>query len=356
MKQSFIRIIYVKKTGFEDMVRVITVKDACELIRKVSLKTFLERLIDQLESDFARWEEFDKRPRVANHFPDGVIELMPASDGSSYAFKFVNGHPKNPESRKQTVAAFGALADVSNGYPCLISEMTLLTAIRTAAVSAMASKYLAPQKAQTFGIIGTGAQGEFQVLAHYFAMGVREINYFDTDTAAMDKFANNLQQFGLKLNRLSDAQSVVERSQIVTTATAAKSRNKVVKNEWVKTGSHVNAIGGDCPDKTELELELLSRSKVFVEHTPQTRVEGEIQAAAQDTVYTELWEVIKGNKPGRESPEEITLFDSVGFAIEDYSTLQVVNRLAEEFGIGHLLDMVPENNDPKDLFSLLDRS
>lgn len=335
------------------MVRVITVDDVRSIVRKVTLKGFFLQLMDRLVQDFSRWHDFNKMPRLATHYPQGVIELMPVSDQDYYAFKYVNGHPKNSLNHRQTVVAFGALADVATGYPVLMAEMTLLTAMRTAATSVLAAKYLARKTVKSFGIIGTGAQSEFQVLAHHFVLGLKNIYYFDVDPAAMKKFSENLRTFDLHLHPCTDARSVVEQSDIITTATADKTRAKVILSDWVQPGLHINGIGGDCPGKTELEISLIAACKIVVEQLAQTRVEGEIQHVSEDTVFAELWELVAGKKIGRENDEEITLFDSVGFALEDYSVLRLVYRLAEEYHVGHMLDMVPNQRDPKDLYSLL---
>ncbi len=336
------------------MVRIVTVADLQTLVRKVTLKTFMLKLIERLEKDYSRWKEFDKSPRHATHYPHGVIELMPISDKEYYSFKLVNGHPNNPLQNHLTVVAVGMLADVASGYPLLISEMTLLTAIRTAATSALASKYMARKNVKTFGIIGTGAQSEFQVLSHHFSLGLDTIYYFDIDPKAMEKFAQNLKPFKLKLHPCKNGQSVVEQSDIITTATAEKGQQKVVVGSWVKPGSHINGIGGDCPGKTELDPSLVAKSKIVVEQIEQSSIEGEIQQlGGKDKVFAELWEIVTHKKKGRASAQEITLFDSVGFALEDYSTLRLVHMLAQEHDVGHRLDMVPAVTDPKNLFSFL---
>ncbi len=334
------------------MVRVITIEDLRQLIKKVTLKTFMLQLIERLEKDYSRWHEFDKSPRHATHYPQGVIELMPISDKEYYSFKLVNGHPDNPKEGYLTVVAIGVLSTASNGYPVLISEMTLLTAIRTAATSALASKWMAKKPVNHFGIIGTGAQSEFQTLAHHFSLGVSEIFYFDLDPKAMEKFAKNLKPYNLKLHPCKNAQSVAEQSDIVTTATAEKGRQKVILGSWVKPGTHINGIGGDCPGKTELDPSLVEKSKIVIEQFAQSKIEGEIQQLGEGRVFTELWEVVTKKKKVRTSDQEITLFDSVGFALEDYSTLRLTHLLAKEHGIGHMLDMVPDVSDPKNLFSL----
>lgn len=336
------------------MIRVLTIEDVRDLVRKIGLKSFMLRLIEQLERDFSRWNEFDKKPRLASHYPYGVIELMPITDKEYYSFKYVNGHPGNTKHNKLTVVAIGLLAKSAIGYPILISEMTLLTALRTAATSALASKYLARKDVKRFGIIGTGAQSEFQALAHVFALGIDEIYYFDTDPRAMEKFAANLRPFNIDMHPCENAQAVVSHSDIITTATAKKGHAKILLSEWVEKGTHINKIGGDCPGKTELDPSLTAHCKIVVELLEQTRIEGEIQLLSEKNVYAELWEIAAKKKPGRTSGEEITLFDSVGFALEDYSILRFVETLAEEQRVGHMLNMIPDALDnPKNLFSLL---
>lgn len=335
------------------MTRIVTVKDLLTLIQKVTLNSFFLQLIEQLKSDYARWPEFQKSPRHAIHVPEGVIELMPIADKNYYSFKYVNGHPNNTQNDKLTVVATGQLSEVSNGYPLLFSEMTLLTAFRTAATSALASTYLARNSSKTFGIIGTGSQSEFQVLAHYFSLGITEIYYFDVDVHAMDKFAHNLKSFSLKLHRCTSGEEVVQKSDIITTATAKKGHQKIIHADWIKKGAHVNGIGGDTPGKTELDPSILKMTKIVVELTEQSLVEGEIQQAGKSVIFAELWEIVTGKKKGRTDDQEITLFDSVGFALEDYSALALVNRLCNIHNIGHELDMIPTPSDPKNLFGVV---
>ena len=156
-----------------NIVPFVSVDHMMKLVLSVGVETFLTELAGFIEDDFRRWESFDKTPRVASHSSEGVIELMPTSDGVVYGFKYVNGHPRNTRDGRQTVTAFGVLADVANGYPVLLSEMTILTALRTAATSAVAARYLAPKGARTMAIIGNGAQAEFQALA--FRAGPRDL-------------------------------------------------------------------------------------------------------------------------------------------------------------------------------------
>ena len=136
------------------LVPFVSVQNMMRLVHAVGLDEMLTGIAGYIEDDFRRWELFDKTPRVASHSAEGVIELMPTSDGTVYGFKYVNGHPKNWQEGRQTVTAFGLLADVATGYPVLLSEMTVLTAIRTAAMSALAAKHLAPRGATTMAMFG----------------------------------------------------------------------------------------------------------------------------------------------------------------------------------------------------------
>jgi ornithine cyclodeaminase len=121
----------------------------------------------------------------------------------------------------------------------------------------------------------------------------------------------------------------------------------------VGAGVHVNAIGGDCPGKTELHRDILLRSDIFVEYTPQTQVEGDIQQLAPDHPITELWQVIAGQSPGRTNDHQITVFDGVGFAIEDFSALRWLRDRLEDSPDSQLIDMVADPDDPRDLYGMI---
>ncbi len=298
----------------------------------------------------------DKTPRVGSHSDVGVIELMPTSDGVLYGFKYVNGHPKNMGEGLQTVTAFGVLSDVYSGYPKLFTEMTLLTALRTAAMTAVATKHLAAPGADTMAMIGNGAQSEFQCLAVKAVCGVKTVRLYDIDPAATAKCARNLAGLGLNVVSCTSPEEAVEGAQIITTATADKDMQTILTDNMVGSGVHINAIGGDCPGKTELHRDIVARASTFVEYTPQTRIEGEIQQMAPDHPVTELWQVITGQTKGRTSADEVTLFDGVGFAIEDFSALRYVHAQIKDTPYYIDLDLIADPDDPRDLFGMLKRA
>lgn len=337
-------------------VRFVDVPNMIRWVSDRGAEAIIGEMAAVVEADFRRWQEFEKSPRIASHSLTGVIELMPTSDGETFGFKYVNGHPNNPLGGLQTVTAFGMLADVSSGYPVFISEMTIMTAMRTAATSAMAAKYLARPDSEVMALIGTGSQAEFQSLGFRALLGINSVRIWDTDPGAMTKFARNARALGFEVYEASGAADATAGADIITTCTADKVNATVLTDQMVGRGVHVNAIGGDCPGKTELEAAILERARVFVEYTPQTRVEGEIQQLAADFEVTELWEVIDGRSVGRTGPEDITIFDSVGFAIEDFAALRYTCAAVEGTDFYAHLDLVADPADPKDLFAFAVRS
>jgi ornithine cyclodeaminase len=234
--------------------------------------------------------------------------------------------------------------------------MTLLTALRTAATSAMVARHLAPRGARTMAIIGNGAQSEFQALAMKAVCGVEAVRLYDTDPAASAKCARNLAGTGLRSMVCASPEEAIEGAGIITTCTADKRNATILTDNMVGAGVHINAIGGDCPGKTEVAPEVLHRSDIFVEYAPQTRIEGDIQQLAPDHPVTEIWEVIAGRAPGRVSERQITLFDGVGFAIEDFSALRFVRERIRGTGLFEEVDLLADPDDPRDLFGMLLRA
>ena len=335
------------------MVRFVDVPNMRRWLVDTGIERAIEGIAETLVEDFKRWEDFDKTPRVASHSHIGVIELMPASDGRQYGFKYVNGHPSNPARGLQTVTAFGVLADVDSGYPTLWSEMTILTALRTAATSAMVARVLAPEGATTMAMIGTGSQSEFQALAFRSLLGIQSLRIWDTDPHAMDVFEANMRPLGFDIVRAASGAEAVQGAQIITTCTADKANATVLTDDMVGPGVHVNAIGGDCPGKTELDARILHRGDIFVEYPPQTRIEGEIQQLDPEYPVIELWRVLRGEAAGRTSAEQITIFDSVGFAIEDFSALRYLDSAIDGTDYFTEVDIIAEPADPKNLFALV---
>jgi ornithine cyclodeaminase len=332
-----------------------------ELISRIGAGRFIEALAAEIEADYRRWDDFEKSPRHAIHSSGGVIELMPISDGRLYSFKYVNGHPKNTVKNLLTVTAFGVLADVATGYPLLLSEMTFVTALRTAAISALAASRMARPASRVMALIGNGAQSEFQAIAFHRMVGVRSLRLYDTDPQATAKLMRNLAELRLDLEvtPCANTADAVRGADIVTTATADKRNATILTPDMIAPGMHLNAVGGDCPGKTELHADILRAKdvRIVVEFEPQARIEGEIQQlealGEADALrrVAEFADVVRGRRPGRANDREVTVFDSVGFALNDFSALRYLRRLnAEQPDGGQRIDLIPELEDPKDLY------
>lgn len=333
--------------------RFVSVRNMARWIGDTGHERIIAALIDDLEDDFLRWSEFTKSPRFAAHSPLGVIELMPAHDQDQYAFKYVNGHPGNPGRGLQTVTAFGVLADVDSGYPVFLAEMTLLTALRTAAVSGLAARHLAPAGASCAAFIGAGSQSEFQALAARAAFGINRVTVFDVDVRASHKFRRNLEPLGFDVTVAASSSEATQGADIITTCTADKCNAVVLEDADVVPGVLINAIGGDCPGKTELDRRTVERSRVVVEFEPQTRIEGEIQNVSPEFPVTELWRLLSTPGQARTRPDEVVVFDSVGFAIEDFTALRHVARAVRGTRYEETIDLVAEPEDPRDLFGMI---
>jgi ornithine cyclodeaminase len=331
-----------------------------ELVARVGIARFIQELAGEIDADYRRWHEFEKSARHASHSHVGVIELMPTSDGRLYSFKYVNGHPQNTAKGLLTVTAFGLLSAVDTGYPLLLSEMTFVTALRTAAMSALAATHLARPQSRVMALIGNGAQSEFQAVAFHGMLGIRELRLYDTDPKATAKLVRNLAKLqldGLTIARCESTADAVRGADIVTTVTADKRNATILTPPMIEPGMHLNAVGGDCPGKTELHVDILKSqdARIVVEFEPQARIEGEIQQLAGSGEVAEVTDVLLGRRPGRVHASDVTVFDSVGFALNDFSALRYLRQLNASHPGGECIDLIPQLTDPKDLFAGLTR-
>lgn len=333
--------------------RLLETHHIAELVARRGFRTVLNTLVDAIAHDYRRWSAFDKSSRMACHSVAGVIELMPISDGDWFSVKYVNGHPGNPKQGLPTVMALGALAPVHTGVPVLLSELTLSTALRTAATSVLAARAMVAAPPVCMAVIGNGAQSEFQALAFAGLMGVQQFRLFDVDPEASLRLARRLKTEGLQVSLCHSVDEAVQEADVITTLTADKCKAQLFTAQAVRPGAHINAVGGDCPGKTELHPDVLAAARVVVEYEPQTRVEGDIQQMPADFPVTELWRVLSGQVPGRQHPDQITVFDSVGFALEDFSTLRTWWQMAQEDNLGHWVSLAPSSVNPKDLYGCL---
>ena len=328
-----------------------------KIIHEIGFANLMNKTIFQLREDYSRWSEIQKYSRHAIHHKLGVLELMPCADNDLYSFKYVNGHPNNTNIGKMCVAAFGMLAKQDDGYPLLLCDMTWLTAIRTAATVAMVAECAAPvNHSNCIGIIGAGAQSEFMLHALSQVFPIEVCYFMDNDRQAMQKFKHNMQGSHINLIGVDSARVVAENADILTTITAAKKQMNLVDFNWLKPGALVCGVGGDTPGKTEFSAAFINKCRIIVEYLEQTKVEGEIQNINDYKNVINIYELITNTKNARVNDEDIVLFDSVGFALEDFSILKVIyNWLLRNKNFMQREDFFPKLNNPKDLFGELFR-
>jgi ornithine cyclodeaminase len=193
-------------------------------------------------------------------------------------------------------------------------------------------------------------------MAFKAVLGINKLRLYDIDSNATRKCARNLAGLGFEISECATPEEAVSGAQIITTVTADKKNATILTDNMVGQGVHINAVGGDCPGKTELHKDIVLRSEIFVEYPPQTWIEGEIQQLDRSHPVNELWKVVAGAEKGRSDDRQITLFDSVGFAIEDFSALRYLRDRLAGTGLYQELDLLADPDEPRDLYGMLLRS
>lgn len=272
----------------------------------------------------------------------GDFRAMPAALPGLVGMKWANVHPQNPPLGLPTVMAILIYNDPATGYPLAVMDATDITAYRTGAAAAIASRYLARKDSHTLGIIGAGRQAYTQLVAHAELFDLSLIRVFDRLDAAVEELISSFPEYPLKACSLEETVA----SDIVCTLTPAQ--EPFVKREWVTLGTHINAIGADAAGKEELEPSILKEAIIVVDDLAQASAAGEINVPikkgliAIEQVYATLDEIIAGKKQGRIDEKVVTVFDSTGLAIEDIAVANLVYKKAQQIGGYLTLDFVEE--------------
>ena len=288
-------------------------------------------------------------PKVYVNFPKGDFRVMPCYIPSLGfgGVKIVNVHPENPEKYGlPTVMAVILLLDPETGKPVAIMDGTWMTDMRTGAAGGVAAKYLARPDSRTVGIVGAGRQARTQLMALKEVLEeIEEVRVTDIRKDVREKYAEEMsEKLGLNVKAVDSVRETVEGADIVVTVTPV--RKPIVKNEWIRPGVHINAIGADAPGKEELDPEILKRAKIVVDDFEQACHSGEVNVPltkgiiSKEDIYAELGEIIVGKKPGRLSDDEITIFDSTGLAIQDLATATLVYKKAKASNLGFEIELL----------------
>jgi alanine dehydrogenase len=313
------------------------------LTRRDTLKLLVMKdVLRVVEQGFRDWTEGNgiMPPKAYLQVKDGDFRAMPALLPGTAGLKWVNVHAGNPQKGLPTVMAVLICNDPATGYPMAVMDATDITAYRTGATAAIASKYLARKNSNTMGVIGAGRQAYTQILAHAELFSFRKIKACDVFPQVTERLIKSLPDYPIEASSIVDT----VQSDIVCTVTTA--RQPVVKRGWVLPGTHINAIGADAEGKQELEPTVLKISRVVVDDIRQAAKAGEINVPitrgiySQHEVYGTLGELVTGKKSGRTDDRQITIFDSTGVAIEDIAVAHLLYTSAREKGIGLTVNLV----------------
>lgn len=324
----------IRIIGIEDVKKILSMKDTIRLVELA----FKEKGLNRVQMPAKSYLFFDKYKGDLRTMPSYLVGL------DQCGIKIVNVHPQNPEKHNlPTIMATILVYDPATGAPKAIMDGTWITAMRTGAATGVATRYLARSNVKTVGLVGAGFQAPFQLEALKEVMKLESVKVY---RRSIDKAKDFAKEMSSKLNTEVSAverpEDAVKDVDVLVTLTTA--RGPVVKNEWIKEGTHINAIGADAPGKQELDPAILSRARIVVDDWEQASHSGEINVPLEeglikkDMIYGELGEVVAGLKPGRISDDEITVFDSTGLSIQDVTTSWHVYSIAAEKNLGIEID------------------
>lgn len=279
---------------------------------------------------------------------DGDLRVMPCFiRGLDQAgVKNVNVHPNNLRKYNlPTVMGLIELVDPETGYPVAVMDGTWITGMRTGAAGGVATKYLARDNSEILGLVGAGMQAFTQVLAINEVMDIKEVRVSCRTCAHRENFAKMItDNFGITAIAVDTIKEAVTGSDVISTTTP--SRVPVIKRKWVDDGTHINAMGADAPGKQEMESHLLEKAKIVIDCWDQASHSGEINIPVHEglirksDIYARIGDVVNGDQPGRESDEEITVFDSTGLAVQDIVTAWNICQKAIKKGIGQKINFL----------------
>ncbi|MDD5195939.1 MAG: ornithine cyclodeaminase family protein, partial [Candidatus Omnitrophica bacterium] len=287
-------------------------------------------------------------PKIYLHLDrfSGDFRAMPAyiEKLNRCVLKWVNVHPNNQILGLPAVMAINILSDPKNGFPLCIMDGTYATSLRTGAAGAVAAKYLARGDSKVLALVGCGVQARTQLKALREIFSLKEARIWGNEARCVRSFINDMKSANLKLIGTESVEDCVRDSDIVVTTTP--SRSPIVKLKYLKIGAHINAIGADARGKQELEPAILKKAKLVVDSWEQASHSGEINVPfkkgliTRGDIYADIGEIVAGKKKGRTSPDELTVFDSTGLAIQDVAICDLIYKTALKTKTGRWVKLV----------------
>ena len=330
------------------------------ILEVVGRDALMDLVIDRLRLRYVEMETTpsDARDRDGFRYDKpalGLIEWMPTHEiGGPVVVKMVGYHPTNPVQRQlPSVIATTSMWDTVTGQLVAIADGTLLTAVRTGAASAIATDLLTDGRSVTIGMIGLGAQAVTQAHAISRVRTVDRIIGFDVDDDVAESFARRVEFLGVEVVLVDRADAILGMVDVLCTCTSVDiDAGPVLTDGAHRSGLHVNAVGADFPGKTELPRSLLERSFVVPDVTSQCRVEGECQQLDPDRIGPDLAALMRTPELANAYQDQLTVYDSTGWAVQDAVALQVAVELAAHHGIGDQMQIEHLPADPYDPYTV----
>lgn len=324
---------------------VLNQKEIQKLVPLKNIKKVVE-VVEKAFGDYGRGQvQMPPKQYLIFEKLNGDLRIMPSFSSTlgMAGTKIVNVHPDNPKKNLKTVMASILLNDPKNGMPIALMDGTYVTLIRTGAAGAVASKYLARENASVLGIIGAGQQAITQIAAIYQVRKIKDVKVFDLNKKSIANLEKTMKSLGIKIRGVASLQEACDCDILVTTT---PSRQPIIRREWIKPGTHINAIGADAEGKEELDPQILKDGKIVIDDWAQASHSGEINVPvhngviSQKDIFAMLGDIVSGQKKGRVSDGDITIFDSTGLGVQDLYTAAMVYKLAKGKKVGKKVEII----------------
>lgn len=341
---------------------VLNSTDLKRVVAATGIDSLMDQMIYRLKQAFISYDpkslETPQRSGFNYQNPIGLVEWMPIHQvGEKVTIKVVGYHPTSPARFDlPTIVSTLSSYDTKTGHLEAMVDATFLTSVRTGAASAIASQWLADPASKVLGIVGCGAQAVTQIHAISRCFDLEEVLIFDTDESSAISLRNRVSFLNDSVEvSVAQLDEIARRSDILCAATSVEpGAGPVVDLSMSKSSLHVNAVGSDFPGKTELSVDFLKRSFVCPDFSPQAAVEGECQQLAPSEFAVTITDIAKQASDYVEQQKMTTVFDSTGWALEDWVAMELIVEKAQELGVGEQIEIECLSKDPLDPYEFLD--
>ncbi|MFK7959645.1 MAG: ornithine cyclodeaminase family protein [Phycisphaerales bacterium] len=342
---------------------LVTHHDLRQLVASIGIDALMDEMIARLTDALVNFDaaETDIPIRTGFNYEGptvGLVEWMPVHESGAITLKIVGYHPDNPDDHGlPTVLSTISRYTTDTGHLQALIDGTFMTAIRTGAASAVATRALARSGSRTLGLVGCGAQAVTQLHAIGRLFDIDEVLIHDTDAAAMDSLPARVRSFGGDRYRMRAAtpEAIVAESDIISVATSVDvGGGPVLPATEHRPWLHVNAVGSDFPGKIEVPRSFLDASLVCADFLGQARQEGECQQLDSLDDVVEFVDVVKRHDAYADARERPTVFDSTGWALEDRVSMELVLEHVRRLGLGTEVEIESVTADPRHPYEMLD--